>query len=187
MKISKTNNMRITSLRNPTYSKGSTRVDPVSPVSPAKNVAGASLNYEFSKEHFYEKLSEHQEKNDEFEKNKQQQSNQQSAYTFTEDELEMINFLKNAFKNFNLKIDNIKNIDRLQSKNNMAIFKNEISPLSKFLGSIGILFDKFSHFYIKEDVFAKGIRTYPAKLRQLTDPSVGALKKITDALSKSCS
>lgn len=194
MSVSKVSRTRVTALRNPTYSQGSVRVDPIQKTSPADIVGNKNLNYEFSKENFYDQLDKQKEKESEkdFENKKRQQQNKKNVakpkekekYIFSKEERDTLDSLKRAFDTFNKKIDEIKNVDRLMGNANLTIFKTNTANQTKFLASIGIYTDKFSHFYIKEEMFVNEIKKYPSKLRQLTDPSSGTLRAINTWLGK---
>lgn len=184
MGVSRTSRARVTELRNPVYSGGVNTINRISKVSGSSEVGDTFVNYEFSKESFYDSLADHRGKKTDFEKEKEKNKKGEQSYNFTKQELEMIEFLKNAFNNFNGRIDQIKNLDRLRGGGRLIEFKKSISNDVRFLSSIGIYTDKFDHFNIRDEDFARNIRKLPGKLPMLTDPQTGILRKITDALGK---
>lgn len=181
MRVSKAINSRITSLRNPTYSGGSSSIDRVSRIKGVGSPSDKSLNFEYDKENFYESLKRNQNRKKEYEDGK---NSDDSSYSFSEEEMELIKTLQNVITNFNKKIDYIKNIDRARNTNVFEKIKSVINSYTRFLNEIGISVDvRAYHFSINPENFAREIMRNPHKLNKLLDPINGILRKITDAIT----
>lgn len=180
VRISRVNRYRVTGLKNPTYSKGSSATDKVNRVTGVENKEDHGLNFELDKEQFYDKLQRHRDDKKEY---GEEEKKPDEKYTFSREEIEMINTLRSVLSNFNKKIDTIKKIDMARNSAKFEEVKLCISSHTNFLQSVGINLDKLYHFSIVPEVFAKSVLESPNKLTLLTDPITGTLRKITDCLT----
>lgn len=183
MKISPVSRSRISSINSPSYSGGARAVDRTQDAQKVDNYS-QSLNFEFDKENFYDKLDSHRKSNskDTFQREKNDKKNN-IPYEFSKEEKELIQNIKNILSNINNRIDTIKSVDIARKENNIQKIKKVYRDNSKFLASIGIYTDKLFHFSLRDEDFARAILLNPTKLNQLTDPINGILKKIVVALT----
>lgn len=143
------------------------------------------------KENFYDSIENKikEEKQDKFQKNRENQrqnkrENQKSLYTVSEKDKETLDFLKSMINKFNTSIDNVKRIDFARNEINFYTIKSVIDSHSRFLSSIGITTDKFSHFHLNEQVFVKEIMQNPQKLTLLLEPQTGVIRKLCNSFGK---
>lgn len=182
MKISPVSRSRVSHINSPTYSGGSKPVEKTDSVTKMENYS-KSASFEFGKEHFYDKLDNYRkkEKNQDFQK--EDNNPKDNTYTFSKEEKEMIDTIRNILTNFNNKIDIIKSTDIARNQNNLDKVKTTYKTHSRALATMGIYVDKFFHFYVKDEQFASSILKNPVNLTHLTDPANGILKKLTLALT----
>ena len=135
-----------------------------------------------TKDYFYDKLEKKEKEMEE--KNFHKNDEKKKEIKISKEEKETIDFLKNMFKKFNNSMDNIKRIDMARNQNNFFKIKKVIDENSRFMASIGIMNDKLSHFYIKEEVFVKEIMKSPQKIHQLLEPQTGVIRKLCDSFGK---
>lgn len=151
-----------------------------------QNNAMSTTSGELMKEHFYYKL----EKKEDNKENKDNRGNfkgkspQKSLYERSKEDDETLDFLKNMLEKFNTSMETVKSVDLARNQSEFFKIKKVIDENSRFLASIGILTDKVSHFYIKEDVFVSEIMKNPQKIPMLLEPSTGVIRKICDSFGK---
>ena len=151
-----------------------------------QNNAMSTTSGELMKEHFYYKL----EKKEDNRENKDNRGNfkgkspQKSLYERSKEDDETLNFIKSMLEKFNTSMETVKSVDLARNQSEFFKIKKVIDENSRFLASIGILTDKVSHFYIKEDVFVSEIMKNPQKIPMLLEPSTGVIRKICDSFGK---
>lgn len=186
------NTMRnmITNIRLNSNVSSLSSVKPVNKLETSAN--GMSSNSSvLVKENFYDSIENKikEEKEDKFQKNKKNQKqsstkDKKSLYKVSEKDKETLDFLKSIIKKFNTSIDNIKRIDLARNEINFYTIKTAIDNNSRFLSSIGITTDKFSHFHLNEEIFVKEIMQNPQKLTLLLEPQTGVIRKLCDSFGK---
>lgn len=186
------NTMRnmITNIRLNSNVSSLSSVKPVNKLETSAN--GMSSNSSvLVKENFYDSIENKikEEKEDKFQKNKKNQKqsstkDKKSLYKVSEKDKETLDFLKSIIKKFNTSIDNIKRIDLARNEINFYTIKTVIDNNSRFLSSIGITTDKFSHFHLNEEIFVKEIMQNPQKLTLLLEPQTGVIRKLCDSFGK---
>ena len=151
-----------------------------------QNNAMSTTSGELMKEHFYYKL----EKKEDNSENKDNRGNfkgkspQKSLYERSKEDDETLDFIKSMLEKFNTSMETVKSVDLARNQSEFFKIKKVIDENSRFLASIGILTDKVSHFYIKEDVFVSEIMKNPQKIPMLLEPSTGVIRKICDSFGK---
>ena len=151
-----------------------------------QNNAMSTTSGELMKEHFYYKL----EKKEDNRENKDNRGNfkgkspQKSLYERSKEDDETLDFIKSMLEKFNTSMETVKSVDLARNQSEFFKIKKVIDENSRFLASIGILTDKVSHFYIKEDVFVSEIMKNPQKIPMLLEPSTGVIRKICDSFGK---
>ncbi len=151
-----------------------------------QNNAMSTTSGELMKEHFYYKL----EKKEDNRENKDNSGNfkgkspQKSLYERSKEDDETLDFIKSMLEKFNTSMETVKSMDLARNQSEFFKIKKVIDENSRFLASIGILTDKVSHFYIKEDVFVSEIMKNPQKIPMLLEPSTGVIRKICDSFGK---
>ena len=151
-----------------------------------QNNAMSTTSGELMKEHFYYKL----EKKEDNRENKDKRGNfkgkspQKSLYERSKEDDETLDFIKSMLEKFNTSMETVKSVDLARNQSEFFKIKKVIDENSRFLASIGILTDKVSHFYIKEDVFVSEIMKNPQKIPMLLEPSTGVIRKICDSFGK---
>lgn len=151
-----------------------------------QNNAMSTTSGELMKEHFYYKL-EKKEDNGENKDNRgnfKGKSPQKSLYERSKEDDETLDFIKSMLEKFNTSMETVKSVDLARNQSEFFKIKKVIDENSRFLASIGILTDKVSHFYIKEDVFVSEIMKNPQKIPMLLEPSTGVIRKICDSFGK---
>lgn len=151
-----------------------------------QNNAMSTTSGELMKEHFYYKLEKKEDNGENKDKrgNFKGKSPQKSLYERSKEDDETLDFIKSMLEKFNTSMETVKSVDLARNQSEFFKIKKVIDENSRFLASIGILTDKVSHFYIKEDVFVSEIMKNPQKIPMLLEPSTGVIRKICDSFGK---
>lgn len=151
-----------------------------------QNNAMSTTSGELMKEHFYYKLEKKEDNSENKDKrgNFKGKSPQKSLYERSKEDDETLDFIKSMLEKFNTSMETVKSVDLARNQSEFFKIKKVIDENSRFLASIGILTDKVSHFYIKEDVFVSEIMKNPQKIPMLLEPSTGVIRKICDSFGK---
>lgn len=141
-----------------------------------------SANFLLSKEAFYDNIEKMNKKQENFVNKlaEDELHRRKSALINTADD-DILSFIEEMIRNFNLSIDQIKRLDESKRKNALNTVIKTVTAHNRPLSNMGILSDRNQHMQLNKEKFLNTVTKSPHHLKLLLDPERGILRKIHDS------
>ncbi|SHJ76269.1 hypothetical protein [Tepidibacter formicigenes] len=182
IKINPLNNNRITIMKihNDTVIKNVNKVNKIDKVKPINNNK-FSENFILSSSSFYNKMKNFQENNNVFIKS-QKEPKKDVSKNLTEEDLELLQAIKNIVNTYNESILFFKNLNIYTGEYHIKRISNIIIQNQVKLSSIGIIINKEYFLQLNEDILKYKIVENKKYIHSLFDLDNGIIKRILDKI-----
>lgn len=141
-----------------------------------------SANFLLSKEAFYDQIEKMNKQQENFvNKLAEDELHRRKKHLLNTADDDILSFIEEMIRNFNISIDYIKQFDESKRKNALHTVIKTVTDHNRPLSNMGILSDRNQHMQLNKERFLSTVTHSPHHLKLLLDPERGILRKIHDS------